>query len=127
LCQLLADSPENCGFYKAIANPEKVRMALTSDKLKEMTRRKLGLIKEIDKNTCDERLKGELAALEMEIKGERTKIITDDAEVSAPKPVVAEAPVQKVVPSPKAKVSKDAHSGSADNKVCGTKKLSDFF
>jgi hypothetical protein len=102
-------------------------MALTSDKLKEMTRRKLGLIKEIDKNPCDEALKGQLAALEMEIKGERTKIITDDAEVSAPKAAVAQTPVKEDIPSPKAKGKKETAANGMADRICGSKKLSDFF
>jgi hypothetical protein len=106
-------------------------MALTSDKLKEMTRRKLGLIKELDKNPCDERLKGELAALEAEIKGERTKIISDDAGLAAPHPAaaptVSQAVAKEISPSPKAAGKKSADLENKANKVCGPKKLSDFF
>jgi len=103
-------------------------MALTSDKLKEMTRRKLGLVKEIDKNPADETIRDELAAVECEIKSERTKIIADDAKPTAPDPAVAPISARENQPSQaKAGGKKEATKDSAARKACGSKKLSDFF
>jgi hypothetical protein len=102
-------------------------MALTSDKLKEMTRRKLELVKGIDRNPCDERLKQELADVEAEISGERHALITNDAELAAPHPAAAPAPIPEITPSPKAKGKKEANAGGMASRASGSKKLSDFF
>lgn len=101
-------------------------MSVTSDRLRELTKRKLELIREIDKNSSNEALKDNLKLIEEEISRERTVVV-----YGRPEEKPAEAPAQanpKVAIAVKATVKKAApKKAAAASKGSKERTLDEFF
>jgi hypothetical protein len=95
-------------------------MSLTSERLKELTKKKLELIREIDKNQSNEGLKESLSALEMEISKERAALIGGGSSGLVERKEDDEPASEKAV-------SHAEHAHNADNPALKEKSLRDFF
>jgi hypothetical protein len=105
-------------------------MALTSDKLKELTRQRMDLIREIDKCPNDTSLMERMLCVQTELSKERHTLITNDA---APKPAVQQVAVatkvaeKTITANPIPKGKKAIKPNSTESTSDSSKKLSDFF
>jgi len=101
-------------------------MALTSDRLKELTRQRMDLIKEIDKCPNDASLHDKMSGVVAELSKERHTLITNDAMPQTPLPMASEeSPKKTVTPVADSKGKKADNKGS--KKGDSSKKLSEFF
>lgn len=113
-------------------------MALTSDRLKELTRQRMELIREIDKTPKDAALKEKMDLIVAELSKERHTLITNDcgnyATAIVPQPdasvkavpekiLVTTVPVTNI----KSMGKKETVSSAKIEKSRGSKKLSEFF
>jgi hypothetical protein len=122
-------------------------MALTSERLKDLTRQRMELIREIDRNPSDANLQGRMSCVDTELSKERYTLITNDNEEgnrmnSVQQPVPAAAPASAPAPDieqklpelpKKVKVARlkarpKAPAPKKGSKNAGkSKKLSEFF
>ena len=101
-------------------------MALTSDRLKELTRQRMELIKEIDKCPNDPSLHEKMSCVVAELSKERHILITNDAMPETPLPMTAEKDAPKRAITSVA-VSKGKKPDKKISNSESSKKLSEFF
>jgi len=104
-------------------------MALTSERLKELTRQRMDLIREIDKNPSDTNLQGRMSEVDGELSKERHTLIENDAmpSVSLPMAAAEEAPKKTAASNLKSKGHKSTKASNKNSESDSSKKLSEFF
>ncbi len=110
-------------------------MALTSERLKELTKQRMELIREIDKRPGDESLKERMSLIVLDISKERHSLIAEDAisasQIAAASCVSKNDEESSLIEEPSAEPKvDDKKNGSVSRKygkTDGSKKLSDYF
>ena len=98
-------------------------MALTSDRLREFTKKKLELVKAIDRNPSDTLIQ-ELEMVETEISIERNTIISNDAK---PVTAITQATPALAMQIPASTSIKRGKRSQNQDSSTNMRKLSDFF